>query len=61
MSIDEAINAYATLARRVFSEKKMFFQQGTFKATRLEDAIVSIIREGPTEADEDPRDVKMLC
>ena len=60
MSIDEAINAYATLTKRVFSEKKMCFQQGTFKATRLEDAIVSIIRERPTEADEDPRDVQML-
>jgi len=60
MSIDEAINAYATLARRVFSEKKMLFQEGTFKASRLEDAIVSIIRERPNEADEDPREVKML-
>ena len=60
MSIDEAINAYATLASMVFSEKKWFFQEGTFKATQLEDAIVSIIRERSTEADEDPRDVKML-
>ena len=60
MSIDEAINAYAALARTVFSEKKWFFQEGTFKATRLEDAIVSIIRVGLSEADGDPRDVKML-
>ena len=60
MPIDEAIDAYATLARSVFSEKKWFFQEGAFKATQLEDAIVSIIRVRLTEADEDPRDVKML-
>ena len=60
MSIDEAIDAYATLARSVFSEKKMFFQEGTFKASRLEDAIVSIVRESLNEADRDPRAVKML-
>jgi len=60
MSIDEAINAYATLARIVFSERKWFFQEGNFKATQLENAIVSIIRERPTEANDDPWEVKML-
>ena len=60
MSIDEAIDAYATLARRVFSEKKWFFHEGTFRASRLEDAIISIIRARSNEADGDPRAVKML-
>ena len=60
MSIDEAINAYATLTRDVFSKKKKLFQEGTFKASRLEDAIVSIVRERLNEADGDPRAVKML-
>ena len=57
MSVDEAIDAYAALARSVFSEKKWFFQQGTFKASRLEDAIVSIVR---VRSNGDPRAVKML-
>ena len=43
-SIDEAIDAYATLARNAFWEKKWCFQDGTFKASQLEDAIVSIAR-----------------
>jgi len=60
MSIDEAIDAYATLAGSVFSEKKSFFQEGTFKASRLEDAIISVIRARSIEADGDPRAVKML-
>jgi len=60
MSIDEAIDAYATLARSVFSAKKFFFQEGTFKASRLEDAIISIVRRSSNEADEDPRTIKML-
>jgi len=54
MSIDAAIKAYTQLVEHVFSEKKWFFQEGTFKATRLEEAMVSIIqqREGG-----DPRQV----
>jgi len=57
MSIDEAIDAYATLAKRVFSEKKWFFQEGTFRASLLEDVIVSIVR---ARSYGDPRAVKML-
>ena len=60
MSIDEAIDAYAILTRSVFSEKKGFFRDGTFKASRLEDAIVSIVRTRSNEANGDPRTVKML-
>ncbi len=60
MSIDEAIDAYVTLARNVFSERKWFFQDGTFKASRLEEAIVSIIRVRSHEVDGDLRAVKML-
>ena len=60
MSIDEAIDAYTTLTRNVFSEKKWFFQEGTFKASRLEDAIVSIVRVRSNETNGDPRAVKML-
>ena len=45
MTIDEAIAAYRGLATGVFSDKKWIFQDGTFKATRLEDAIVRVIKE----------------
>lgn len=34
-----AINAYIGLGRQVFSDKKWFFQDGTFKATNLRQAI----------------------
>jgi len=43
MSIEDAIKAYTDLAKRVFSEKKWPHQQGTFKASLLEDAILCII------------------
>ena len=45
MSIDQAISAYADLASYVFSEKKWPHQEGTFKASRLEEAIAKIIGE----------------
>ena len=55
MSIDAAIRAYIRLAEHVFSEKKWFFQEGTFKATRLEEAMVSIIQQEEQEEGGDPR------
>ena len=45
MSFDAAIRAYIKLSEHVFSEKKWFFQEGTFKATRLEEAMLTIIQE----------------
>jgi len=45
MTIDAAIEAYLKLSEHVFSEKKWFFQEGTFKATRLEEAMLSIIQQ----------------
>ena len=53
MSIDDAIAAYIRLVEQVFSEKKTFLQEGIFKATRLEQAIITVIQaEGV-----DPRQV----
>ena len=57
MSIDAAINAYIKLAEHVFSEKKWFFQEGTFKATRLEEAMLSIIQQS---GGGDPQQVLLL-
>jgi len=59
MSIDDAIRAYTILARDVFVEKKWCFQEGTFKASRLEDAVLTIIREADKEK-EDPNQILLL-
>lgn len=45
MTIGAAITAYAQFARFVFSEKKGKGKEGTFKSSRLEQAIVKIIME----------------
>jgi hypothetical protein len=57
MSIDTAIEAYRKLSEHVFSEKKWFFQAGAFKATRLEEAMLSIIQKHEVG---DPRRVQFL-
>jgi len=57
MSIDAAIDAYMKLAEHVFSEKKWFFQEGTFKATRLEEAMLSIIQQSGID---DPQQVPLF-
>jgi len=51
MTIDDAIKAYTRFASRVFSEKKWFFQQGTFKSSLLEEAFLTIIQSGLKEGD----------
>jgi len=60
MSIDDAIEAYVWLASSVFSKKKWFFQEGTFKASRLEEAIHTIIQEKTNLEVEVPRGVHLL-
>ena len=58
MSIDDTIKAYAKLARRVFLKKKWFFQEGTFKASSLENAVVAMIQGTTQQAL--PREIRML-
>ncbi|KAG5633852.1 hypothetical protein H0H81_004807 [Sphagnurus paluster] len=43
MSVDEAVKAYIDFAGAVFSKKKWFFKDGTFKASVLERAIKEIV------------------
>ncbi|KAG5651485.1 hypothetical protein H0H81_008485 [Sphagnurus paluster] len=50
MSVDEAIGAYVEFAKTVFSDRKWFFKNETFKATVLERVIKKIIRD----KEEDP-------
>jgi hypothetical protein len=45
MSVDAAINAYNNLAQQVFSDPKRWPGDGTFKATKLEEVIKSVVRD----------------
>jgi hypothetical protein len=45
MSTADAIAAYNHMSGHVFSEKKFFMQDGSFKATKLEEAVKKIIKQ----------------
>ena len=60
MSIDNAITAYVALAKNVFSERKLLFQDGNFKASRLEEAIANIIHVAFKLTTEEARSVSIL-
>ncbi|KAG5642524.1 hypothetical protein DXG03_002597 [Asterophora parasitica] len=45
MTVQEAIEAYTKFAGHVFTEKKWAVQDGTFKATRLQEAIQEIVEK----------------
>jgi hypothetical protein len=45
MSTEEAMNEYVDLAEYIFRERKLGLQDGLFKATRLETAILKIVRK----------------
>jgi len=66
LTIDEAMDQYGRFAQYVFSEKKWKGQDGTFKASKLEEIIKRIIKDYGVEksADErmmDPRPVGQVC
>ena len=42
MSVPKAIDKYRTLAKAVFSQRKMFGKEGWFKALKLEGAIKDV-------------------
>lgn len=54
LSAAEAIEAYEELAGKVFSEKKAPGKDGTFKASKLEEAVKSVLeaRLGKVHADD---------
>jgi len=60
MSVDEAIDAYARLAKHVFSAQKWFFKDGKFKASRLEEAIATVIQDALKIGEGESRSVRML-
>jgi hypothetical protein len=53
MSVDDAIAAYAKLAKEVFSDIKPKGHEGRFKTSKLENAIKQIV--GARSASNDPR------
>ena len=55
LTVEEAIDHYCRLAKRVFSEKKWTGQDGTFMATNLENAIKDIVRSSGLEGPADER------
>ncbi|KAG8685911.1 hypothetical protein FRC08_012845 [Ceratobasidium sp. 394] len=73
MSVEQAITAYVQLARDIFSETKLLWKEGTYKASNLESAIKIIVgrygvpaaepfrsRERDERDEEVGSDVKML-
>jgi hypothetical protein len=54
LSVPEAIDKYRILSAQVFSERKGFGKDGTFKASNLEKATKSVVQGkfGPGHADE---------
>jgi hypothetical protein len=64
LPVDKAIKAYGDIASKVFSDKKLRWQDGMFKARKLEKAIREIIRESIGDPDArmfDPRPSSELC
>ena len=52
MDVDAAINSYSNLAQQVFSDPKRWPADGRFKATKLEEAIKSVVRDVTGNPDE---------
>jgi hypothetical protein len=44
MSTKEAIIAYSDMSSEVFGKRKIFFQDGYYKATNLEKAVKKVVR-----------------
>jgi hypothetical protein len=64
LSVDKAIEAYGNFAEKVFSDKKLFWKDGMFKASNLEKAIQAIIQESlgdPNARMFDPRPSSEVC
>jgi hypothetical protein len=66
LTVDEAIEQYGEFARHVFSEKKRKGKDGTFKASKLEQAIKKIVESygvdgSANERMMDPRPADTVC
>jgi hypothetical protein len=66
LTVDQAIAKYGDFGKRVFSDKKWKVQDGTFKATNLENVIKQIVKDcgghdSATEPMLDPRPENEVC
>jgi hypothetical protein len=66
LTVDEAIDQYGQFARHVFSKKKRKGKDGTFKASKLEEAIKTIVKSYGVEKSVnekmlDPRPANTVC
>jgi len=55
MSVPQAIAEYVRLAEYIFSEKKLKWKEGTFKARKLESAIKDVVDKYPVSSSDDGR------
>jgi hypothetical protein len=64
LPVDKAIEAYGYFAEKVFSDKKLFWKDGMFKASNLEKEIRAIIKKSlkdPNARMLDPRPSSEVC
>lgn len=52
MTVDDAIAQYGRLSSHVFGKKKLFFPEGKYKASVLEDALKTIVAENAYNPEE---------
>jgi len=60
MSVEDAIKAYTSVAKTVFTSKKLPHKEGTFKATLLRSSIVEVIMQTQLVDETDARGMRML-
>ena len=66
LTVDQAIDQYSQFAGHVFSKKKRKGKDGTFKASKLEEAIKKVVEsygveKSPNERMMDPRPANTVC
>lgn len=64
LPVDEAIRAYGRFASEVFSDKKNLWEDGSFRASKLEESFKAIIQESGNNPDArmfDPRPSNEVC
>ncbi len=60
MSVDEAIKAFASLAKGVFSERRFFHQEENSRAMQLEEAVIRIVQNSLRIGEAEARSIKLL-
>jgi hypothetical protein len=66
MTVEEAIQSYGEFAKDIFGRKKLFVQEGKYKASKLKESIQKIAKEYGQQKDTeepllDPRSEAEIC